>query len=107
MRELENVIERGVIFADDRPIDLKDLPFAAEFDGKALDIESDLKSALREFEREYILQALKRNNFDKMATARELDIGLSSLYRKMDELGMAKREGSAGAETPLQQCEPR
>jgi len=104
VRELENVIERGVIFADGRPIDVDDLPFVAEKRPVHLTGRSDLKSAVRAFERESILQALRRHNFDKTKAARELNIGLSSLYRKMDELGVAKHQNEGNAGPPRHSC---
>lgn len=88
VRELENVIERAVIFADDRPISVQDMPFAA---GNATDdVGEDLKEALREFERQHIIASLRRHNYDKTEAAKYLSIGISSLYRKLDELEISK-----------------
>lgn len=88
VRELENVIERAVIFAEGRPIALDDLPFTAE--GLTDDADEDLKQSLEQFERQHILYSLRRHNYDKAETARHLGIGVSSLYRKMDELNVPK-----------------
>jgi two-component system response regulator PilR (NtrC family) len=88
VRELENVIERAVIFAEGRPIGVEDLPFATT--GITDDIGEDLKEALRQFERQHILYSLRRHNYDKTETARHLGIGVSSLYRKLEELDIAK-----------------
>ncbi len=63
--------------------------------------KANLKSAVRSFEREHILQALRRNGSDKVATARDLNIGLSSLYRKMDELDVAKNEPRSDSAAPM------
>lgn len=95
VRELENVIERAVIFAEGREIDTPDLPFAAPRLDDADD--EDLKHALAQFERQHILFCLRRHHYDKTETARHLGIGVSSLYRKMDELQIPKdeKEGSA------------
>ena len=41
---------------------------------------------MEQFERQHIMYALRRHNFDKAETARQLGIGISSLYRKIDEL---------------------
>jgi DNA-binding NtrC family response regulator len=90
VRELENVIERAVIFAEGREISIEDLPFAVE--GIADDTGEDLKEALAQFERQHILYSLRRHNYDKTETARHLGIGVSSLYRKLDELGIPKSE---------------
>ncbi len=88
VRELENVIERAVIFAENRDIEVADLPFAAPI--HAPDVGQELKDAVRSFERQHILASLKRHDFDKTETARSLGIGLSSLYRKLDELKIPK-----------------
>jgi two-component system response regulator PilR (NtrC family) len=63
VRELENVIERAVIFADNREISVVDLPFAA--DQMDDDVGEDLKEALRQFERQHIIYSLRRHNYDK------------------------------------------
>jgi DNA-binding NtrC family response regulator len=93
VRELENVIERAVIFAEGREIGVEDLPFSAE----CLDDEvgEDLKEALRQFERQHIIYCLRRHDYDKAETARQLGIGISSLYRKLDELDIPKNVGDA------------
>jgi len=91
VRELKNVIERAMIFADNREIDVGDLAFVSETTEGAPQADSDLRSAVRAYERQHILQALTGNNFDKAATARALNVGVSSLYRKMDEFGIGKR----------------
>jgi two-component system response regulator PilR (NtrC family) len=96
VRELENVIERAVIFAEDRSIGVEDLPFATE--GITDDIGEDLKEALAQFERQHIIYSLRRHNFDKSETAKHLGIGVSSLYRKLDELNIPKNLGEEGTE---------
>jgi DNA-binding NtrC family response regulator len=88
VRELENVIERAVIFAEGRPIGVEDLPFATP--GITDDVGEDLKEALRQFERQHILYSLRRHQYDKTQTAQHLGIGVSSLYRKLEELNIAK-----------------
>ena len=93
IRELENVIERAVIFADGRDISVEDLPFSVE--GVSDDVGEDLKTAMEHFERQHILYSLSRHNYDKAETARSLGIGVSSLYRKLDELKIDKQEADA------------
>ncbi|NIA20536.1 MAG: response regulator [Anaerolineaceae bacterium] len=91
VRELENAVERAIIFTDDGPIQPHHLPF---FDGPVVadhDSPNDLKSVMKVYERQHILQVLRSHNYDKNKTARVLGIGLSSLYRKMDELDIDKR----------------
>lgn len=88
VRELENVIERAVIFAEGREIELQDLPFQS--DQSDADTGEDLKHALMQFERQHIIYSLRRHNYDKTETAQHLGIGVSSLYRKLDELQIPK-----------------
>lgn len=91
VRELENSIERAVIFAEGREISVEDLPFAPA--GISDDASEDLKEALEQFERQHILYSLRKHNYDKTETAHSLGIGVSSLYRKMDELNIPKNLG--------------
>jgi two-component system response regulator PilR (NtrC family) len=93
IREFEHAIERAVIFAEGRLIELDDLPFAAG--PAAADTGEDLKEALRIFERQHILMCLRRHQWDKAAAATHLGIGVSSLYRKLDELQIPKTEPTA------------
>jgi two-component system response regulator PilR (NtrC family) len=91
VRELENVIERAVIFAEGREIEASDLPFTTDASDAAMDGE-DLKDALAQFERQHIVYSLRRHGYDKAETAKHLGIGVSSLYRKMEELKIPKSE---------------
>jgi two-component system response regulator PilR (NtrC family) len=88
VRELQNVIERAVIFAEGREIGVEDMPFAAGVNDD--DASEDLKESLRQFERQHIIYSLRRHGYDKAETARQLGIGISSLYRKLEELGIPK-----------------
>jgi two-component system response regulator AtoC len=47
-----------------------------------------LRKAVRDFERRHISDVLACAGGDKVKAARRLGIGLSSLYRKLDEMGM-------------------
>ena len=93
VRELENVLERAVIFAEGRAIGVEDLPFTTE--GITDDVGEDLKEALAQFERQHILYSLRRHKYDKTETAKHLGIGVSSLYRKLDELNIPKNVGES------------
>jgi len=95
VRELENVIERAVIFAEGRQIGVEDMPFAVE--GINDDASEDLKEAVSQFERQHILYSLRRHNYDKAETAKFLGIGVSSLYRKLDEFAIPKDGGEKPA----------
>lgn len=88
VRELENVIERAVIFAKEDFITLKDLPNTFRpTDTLVKNFKSSsLEDSVKGFEKDFIMKALEINNFDKEKTAVMLKVGLSTLYRKMKEL---------------------
>ena len=93
IRELENVIERAIIFAGDDPIDVEHLPFA-DHEQRYAGQSKELRTALAEFERLHILSVLRESGYDKHEAAQTLGIGLSSLYRKMDELDVPRTRDS-------------
>ena len=87
VRELENVIERAVIFCSSDFITLKDLPPYFQEHGEmsgALNTGS-LEEAVRNYEKELIIKVLENNDYDKEKTAEVLQVGLSTLYRKLKE----------------------
>jgi two-component system, NtrC family, response regulator HydG len=89
VRELENVIERAVVLAKEPIIGIAELP--APFQEKELPpTPSDhfalpLNATLADIEREAIAQALQHTGGNRQATARSLNIGLATLYRKLKE----------------------
>lgn len=88
VRELDNVLQRAVILGEGPVILPGDLPpdlVPLENDPALVD---DLGEALRRFERQHI-QRILRQTADKKDAARRLGMGLSSLYRKITELGIA------------------
>ncbi|MBI4716978.1 MAG: sigma-54-dependent Fis family transcriptional regulator [Planctomycetes bacterium] len=91
VRELENVVEHALIFNDDEPVDVEGLALAAGCAAPVSVGALELKAATRAFERRHILQVLARFDHNKSATAEALGIGLSSLYRKMEELEIAAK----------------
>ena len=99
VRELKNVIERAIIFADDAAIDVGDLAFVSKRIDRLPAVTDDLKGAMRAYERQHILQTLRNHAFDKKAAADALNVGLSSLYRKLTELGIADEPSPAPSDT--------
>ncbi len=87
VRELDNVIEHTMILAEGEWITVKDLPasIVASGQGNAA-FTFNLKDALRQFEKQHILRALEQAGQDRKEAAKLLDISLSSLYRKIEEL---------------------
>ncbi len=90
VRELENVIERAVLFAQDEMVVMNDLPEYIR-SSKEFTIPDELGSLdeyLKLMEKEFVMKALESNNFDKEKTADSLKLGLSTLYRKIKDLGI-------------------
>jgi DNA-binding NtrC family response regulator len=88
VRELENVIERAIIFAKDEIININDLSDYVKGSSYNDAFPDSLKDALHIFEREHIIKTIKKFDYNKEEAAKMLQIGLSSLYRKMEELNI-------------------
>jgi two-component system response regulator PilR (NtrC family) len=90
VRELKNAVERSMIFCDRERVGVEDLP--AELHDPDRDPATagreDLKQSLKEFEKVSILSALEEAGYDKRKAASLLGLSKSSLYRKMEELGI-------------------
>jgi DNA-binding NtrC family response regulator len=90
VRELENVIERAVVLAQGPTITMADLSLETPQSKEPATRGEDLVvlpagATLAQVERETILQVLRRSNGNRRAAARQLGIGVSTLYRKLKE----------------------
>lgn len=103
VRELENAIERAVIIASGRQIELEDLPEAigkialqerdrikverakAASEGRTTTFEITVPSSMEEIERLAIEATLDYTEGDKSHAARALGIGRKTLYRKLEQ----------------------
>ncbi|MDP3150396.1 MAG: sigma-54 dependent transcriptional regulator [Ignavibacteria bacterium] len=90
VRELENIIERSVIFAKNEFITVEDLPQSMHLLKDVLIPEKpgSLDDFIKKVERGFILKSLETNNFDKDKVAKQLNLGLSTLYRKIKDYGL-------------------
>ena len=95
VRELENVMNRASILADNQRITLADIPaditqlrVPAPSNGTSIASmgEGYLRDQVRQFEASLIRRALDATGGDRRAAAQRLGIGLSSLYRKLEEI---------------------
>ncbi|MHB8336848.1 MAG: sigma-54-dependent transcriptional regulator [Ignavibacteriaceae bacterium] len=88
IRELENTLERAAIFCKTEFILLNDLPQNFNSKGPIIDFSKvgSLEEYVKKIEKDYIFKALENNHFDKEKTAEVLQVGLSTLYRKLKEL---------------------
>jgi two-component system response regulator PilR (NtrC family) len=99
VRELENVVERALIFADGEPVGVDNLSIVSGKSESPSGVSLDLRAATREFERRHIAKVLSTFGNNKTAAAEVLGIGLSSLYRKMEELGISKNSSEVAQST--------
>jgi two-component system response regulator PilR (NtrC family) len=86
IREMQNVIERAVIFSEDEVIRMADVGLLGCHVVSLSEQNESLQMAVRAYEREHICRVLNKYDWNKVEAAKALNIGLSSLYRKMDEL---------------------
>lgn len=87
VRQLDNAIERAIMMCDGSHVEPKDLPPDLLGVGQPLPNTDDLRSALRHYERLHISRVLRQWP-DKREAAKRLKLGLSSLYRKIEDLGL-------------------
>jgi DNA-binding NtrC family response regulator len=87
VRELENVLQRAIILGQDPLITPADLPPDLSPIPHDPALVDELGEAVRRFERQHIERILRQVP-DKKEAARRLGMGLSSLYRKIGELGI-------------------
>ena len=89
-RELKNLVERLMIMAPGDTIDLRDLPAEiVESDVIAVPADfSSLRQARDDFERRFILSALRKNRGNVTRTAEELGVERSHFYRKLKGYGI-------------------
>ncbi|HEY7166205.1 MAG TPA: sigma-54 dependent transcriptional regulator [Candidatus Binatia bacterium] len=86
IRELDNVLERAMILGDGEWISPADLPGRqAVEDGNS---EENLARAIELYEKSHIERTLNKTAGDKMRAADLLGLSLSTLYRKMEKLGI-------------------
>ena len=103
LRELQNVIDRALVLAESNEISIVDLPPQVTMttgpaeSGDAGDITaSSLREQVQDFEAKVIKETISREGGDRQAAARKLGIGLSTLYRKLEESEPARTAEKTG-----------
>jgi transcriptional regulator with PAS, ATPase and Fis domain len=86
VRELENAVEHSFILCQGEWIGLEHLPDNLLPEDHVLSLDSGL--TLADIEARAIRESLERNNFRRMATARELGIDKNTLRRKILKYGI-------------------
>jgi len=104
VREMENVIDRALILADHGHVTCADLPpqvvkgaRAGMPELAAPECGDSLRGQVRRFESALIAKAIADAEGDRRVAAQKLGIGLSSLYRKLEEFeGLGLLQDGAG-----------
>lgn len=92
VRELENIVARAIILAEDDLIRVEDLPdhipSQSDHSGKVGmgSGTGTLKDQVRMFEINVINRTIEESGGDRKLAAKQLGLGLSSLYRKLEEV---------------------
>jgi DNA-binding NtrC family response regulator len=87
VRELENAIQRALIMCEEDYIRPEHLPAELVGSRPLPDVGDNLRLALRAYERMHIARVLASSR-DKREAARRLGLSVSSLYRRIEELGL-------------------
>lgn len=84
IRELKNIIERAVILEEGVWLTEASLPYDLQYSFSPAENNYDLSLV----EKQHILKVLQHTNGNKTEAARLLNIGLTTLYRKIEEYGI-------------------
>jgi transcriptional regulator with PAS, ATPase and Fis domain len=89
IRELENAMERAVALATGNRVDICDLPEEIRSAFPKPVIGANTVQPLNEIEKEYILTVLEMNAGNQTQSAKQLQIGPATLYRKLKKYGIS------------------
>jgi DNA-binding NtrC family response regulator len=92
VRELENAIERAVAMGSGPIVHVGDLPSNLHYPSSERVPDKDEVLPMEELERRAILRTLRETGGDKLAAARMLGIGKTTLYRKLKQYQMEQVE---------------
>ena len=85
IRELENAVERAVALGSGPILHVGDLPSNLQYTSGERHSDQDELVPLDTLERRAIFRALRETSGDKLAAARLLGIGKTTLYRKLKQ----------------------
>ena len=88
IRELENIIEHAFVLCSAGPIQARHLPGGLAGQCLPPAEQNSLTHTLSTTEAVAIVNALKRNNYNRIATAKALGMHKSTLFRKIRKLGI-------------------
>jgi DNA-binding NtrC family response regulator len=83
VRQLQNEVQRAVLMAEDKVIDVQDLAITVAQAPDAVEGEASNLTLMEAMERNTIVQMLKETRGNKLETAKRLGIGRQTLYNKI------------------------
>ncbi|MDP8220321.1 MAG: sigma 54-interacting transcriptional regulator, partial [Candidatus Stygibacter frigidus] len=86
IRELENVIERAFVLCQNEVVKPEHLPPEFLLNQHNIRQYHTIRQVKQETEKQLIIEILKKNNYNRNAAARELEMHKSTLYRKLKKL---------------------
>jgi DNA-binding NtrC family response regulator len=89
IRELDNVLERAMILGNGEWISPADLPGHQSAADSDYEMEDNLNKAVDLYEKSHIERTLGKAAGDKVRAAELLGLSLSTLYRKLEKLGIS------------------
>ncbi len=99
VRQLRNVIDSAVVLAEGNEIEPHDLGLGDPFGSPTPSGEFE-SLKIDDWERRLITQALRRAEGNVLEAARLLGIGRATLYRKIEQFGIARSHREPGDERP-------
>ncbi len=93
IRELKNIIERSFILCKSKMIQKEHLPEPVFTPGAMDHITHSDMTTLKDMEAIFLTNALRRNNWNRLKTSRDLGIHKSTLFRKIKSLDVIIPEG--------------
>lgn len=88
IRELENLIEYAFVLCSSGNITLDHLPATFQSSGSQKVKSGDPEGLVKSAQYKIIMDALKKNDFNRQSAADDLGIHKSTLFRRMKKLGM-------------------
>jgi DNA-binding NtrC family response regulator len=101
IRELRNVVHRGLLLRKGAMIDAGDITFDSEVNAETgvavpeLAPGMSLEQMLERLERQIVETALRRFNNNRERVARELGVARSTLFKKLKDWGLTRQEEGA------------
>ncbi|MEO0069652.1 MAG: sigma-54 dependent transcriptional regulator [candidate division WOR-3 bacterium] len=88
VRELENIIEHAFVVCEGGLIEPTHLPEFLKPSDLSVAPAPSTALTLKELEKQFILETLRRHNWNRLAAARALGIHKTTLFRKIKSLGL-------------------